>query len=194
MMDSLIQNILFKMVIAELINEDNKDVYRFGLECLLLKTIHYLSYLFIGFVLHMTIPMLVSVTALMLLRSKTGGYHAKTRLRCYCLSCFTVLLICLFNKVIFPTWLFLLAIIITNLAVWCFTPAEHDNRPLEKSEKIKFRRQALLLLGTADVAMAITAIKDLDLSQWLLNGIFMAAILLVMQKCKKSYGLHIFLR
>ena len=51
-------------------NDEDEDVYRFGLECLLLKMIHYLSYVFIGFSLHMTVPMLVSVMILMGLKRR----------------------------------------------------------------------------------------------------------------------------
>ena len=185
MMNSLIQHILFRMKIEELVNDEDEDVYRFGLECLLLKMIHDLSYIFIGFLLHMTVPMLASVMILMGLKSKTGGYHAKTRLGCYCFSCFIVFLICLLNKVEYPTWLFALAVFSANFIIWRFAPVENANRDLDKLEIKDFRRQALFLLCVVDVAViATTAIKSFAISQWLLNGLLMESGLVIIGKGK----------
>lgn len=190
MMNSLIQYILFRMKTEELVNDE--DVYRFGLECLLLKMIHYLSYVFIGFSLHMTVPMLVSVMILMGLKSKTGGYHAKTRLGCYFFSCFIVFLICLLNKVEFPIWLFALAVFLANFIIWRFTPVENVNRELDQLEIKDFRRQALLLLGVVDAAVIVTsAIKSFAISQWLLNGLLMEAGLIIVAQCRKHYIMQI---
>ena len=187
MMNSLIQHILFRMKTEELVNDEDEDVYRFGLECLLLKMIHYLSYIFIGFSLHMTVPMLVSVMLLMGLKSKTGGYHAKTRLGCYFFSCFIVFLICLLNKVEYPAWLFALAVFSANFIIWRFAPVENANRDLDKLEIKDFRRQALFMLCVVDVAViATTAIKSFAISQWLLNGLLVEAALIVVGKCGKQ--------
>lgn len=185
MMNSLIQHILFKMKTEELVNDEDEDVYRFGLECVLLKMIHYLSYILIGFVLHMTVPMLVSVMILMGLKSKTGGYHAKTRPGCYFFSCFVIFLICLLNKVMFPEWFFVLAVFFANIVVYCLVPIEHENRALEQSERREFKKQALLLLGIVDAVIMATAVMDCVISRWLLNGILVAAILILLGKCKR---------
>lgn len=190
MMDNLIQSILFRMKWSKLVNEDDEDVYRFGLECLLLKLIHYSSYLFIGFVLRMTIPMLVSAMALMTLRSRSGGYHAKTRFGCYLFSCFVVFLVCMLNKVMFPGWLLVLVVFMVNIVVCCFAPLENENRILDLSEIKEFRKQALSLLGIADVVIITTALMDCIISQWLLNGILIAAILILLEKCKRNIVEH----
>lgn len=190
MMDNLIQSILFRMKWSKLVNEDDEDVYRFGLECLLLKLIHYSSYLFIGFVLRMTIPMLVSAMALMTLRSRSGGYHAKTRFVCYLFSCFVVFLVCMLNKVMFPGWLLVLVVFMVNIVVCCFAPLENENRILDQSEIKEFRKQALSLLGIADVVIITTALMDCIISQWLLNGILIAAILILLEKCKRNIVEH----
>ncbi len=180
MMNSLIQRILFRMKTKKLVNDEDEDIYRFGLECLLLKMIHYLSYIFIGFTLHMIVPMLVSVIILMGLKSKTGGYHAKTRLGCYFFSCFIVFLICLLDKVEFSAWLFVLTVCAANFVIWSFTPVKNANRELEQIEIKEFRKQALFLLCVVDVAViATTAIKSFAISQWLLNGLLVEAGLVI---------------
>lgn len=184
-MNSLIQRILFGMKTKELVNDEDEDIYRFGLECLLLKMIHYLSYIFIGFALHMIVPMLVSVIILMGLKSKTGGYHVKTRLGCYFFSCFIVFLICLLDKAEFSAWLFVLAVCAANFVIWRCTPVKNANRELEQVEIKDFRRQALLLLCVVDVAViATTVIKSFAISQWLLNGLLAEAGLVILGQFK----------
>jgi len=185
-MDILIQHILFKMRTKDLISGEDEDVYRFGLECLLLKMIHYLSYIFIGFALHMMFPMIVSVIILIVLKSKTGGYHAKTRLGCYFFSCLIVFLIYLLNEVVFPIWLLVPAVLFANIVIWSFAPIENVNRELDQSEKKDFRRQALLLLCFVDTAIVVTTIGNYVMSQWLLNGLLMEAGLIILGKCHEN--------
>lgn len=97
-MGRLVEAVIFQMESAEIINKDDEEIYRFGLECFFLKVIHYLSYLFISLILHMTIPVMVSAVVLVPLRSRAGGYHANTRFGCYLFSCSMVFLLCFLNN------------------------------------------------------------------------------------------------
>lgn len=47
-MDKLLKNVLSCMRTKGLLDENEEDVYRFGLECLLLEVVHYLSYIVSG--------------------------------------------------------------------------------------------------------------------------------------------------
>ena len=86
-MDKLLKNVLSCMRTKGLLDENEEDVYRFGLECLLLEVVHYLSYIVIGFAMRMIIPMIVTAMVLIPLRRKSGGFHARTRSGCYLFSC-----------------------------------------------------------------------------------------------------------
>ena len=184
-MEKLIEMILLRMKSEGLVNEDDIDIYQFGLECLFLKIIHYLSYLFISYILRMMIPMLVSAIVFMPLRSKSGGYHAKTRHGCYLFSCAVVSLICILNKVMYSVWTFALVIFVSNIVVCAFAPVEHNNRTLELSERKKLREQELLLLGLADMLIIVTAVIGVNASRWLLNGM-LAAVVLILLGCRES--------
>lgn len=65
-MDKLLKNVLSCMRTKGLLDKNEEDVYRFGLECLLLEVVHYLSYIVIGFAMRMIIPMIVT---------KSNNYH-----------------------------------------------------------------------------------------------------------------------
>ena len=62
-MDKLLKNVLSCMRTKGLLDENEEDVYRFGLECLLLEVVHYLSYIVIGFAMRMIMPMIVTAGA-----------------------------------------------------------------------------------------------------------------------------------
>ena len=82
-MGRLVEAIVFQMELAEVINKDDEDIYRFGLECFLLKVVHYLSYLLISLMLHMPMSAMVCAAVLIPLRSRAGGDHANSRVGCY---------------------------------------------------------------------------------------------------------------
>ena len=91
-MDRLVNCILFKMQSEKLVDEEDIEIYQFGLECILLKLIHIISYLLIGICMEDVFSLLVSGSILIPLRRKTGGYHAKTRVGCYIFSCCVVIM------------------------------------------------------------------------------------------------------
>lgn len=85
--DFLIQALIRNNIILD----DDIELYRFGIECFLLKVINFVSYFFIGFLIKMPIETLIIGLVVIPLRRSAGGYHAKTRVGCYAFSC-TVLL------------------------------------------------------------------------------------------------------
>ena len=183
-MGRLVEAVIFQMESAEIINKDDEEIYRFGLECFFLKVIHYLSYLFISLILHMTIPVMVSAVVLVPLRSRAGGYHANTRFGCYLFSCSMVFLLCFLNNIMFSVQWFWGIGVIDNVVIGCFSPVENDNRILEQSEQRVFKGQALLLLGVIDILIIFVAVINLEISKWLLNGLLITAILIVLGRLK----------
>ena len=76
-----------KLVSNEIINEKEADLYQFGIECLVLKLIHCISYLCIAACFQMVPQLIVIGCVLIPLRRNAGGYHAKTKMGCYIFSC-----------------------------------------------------------------------------------------------------------
>lgn len=176
-MIALLRKIIVCMKSKGIISESEEDVYYFGLECLFIKLIHYSSYILIGAFLRMLIPMLISAMVLIPLRRKSGGFHARTRSGCYLFSCIIVLVVCLLDDIIFPVWLCITIIFGANVIILAFAPIENENRTLDHEERKKFRKQALIVLALADVAIIISHKNHIEVCQWLLNGMMVAALL-----------------
>ena len=64
-----------------------------------------------------------------------------------------------------------------NAIIFAFAPIENENRTLDQEEQKKFRKQALIILVLADMAIIISHKIHIEVCQWLLNGMIVAALL-----------------
>ena len=184
-MDKLLKNVLSCMRTKGLLDESEEDVYRFGLECLLLEVVHYLSYIVIGFAMRMIIPMIVTSMVLIPLRRKSGGFHAKTRSGCYLFSCSIVVAVCLLDKIFFAIMVMYCNYIWgkCNYICICSNRKWKSNIRSRGTEK-NFRKQALIILVLSDIAIIVLYKIHIEVCQWLLNGMIVAALL---NLCGKNF-------
>lgn len=170
------------MQAENLVDEENAEVYQFGLECMLLKMVHIVSYLLIGFCMGELLSLVVSGSLLILLRKKAGGYHAKTRIGCYIFSCSTVVILCLFNKIPIMPIIGFMGVIVADILILLFAPVENVNRELDADEKILFRKQAIGYLVALNIMIAVFVLinKGLIVAYWLGNGLIFAGVLLIL--------------
>ena len=128
----------------EWIEEEEIEISQYGLELIISSGIGFLLIILIGIVMGKGIEMLVYLVVLVSLRSFTGGYHAKTYLRC------NILLI--LNSLVVLYMLNLLHSHISNVIpvslvlgigiLEKYAPVEHVNKRICKEDKSKLRRIA----------------------------------------------------
>ena len=68
-----------RLVVNRIINIEDIEIYQFGLESTLLKALHYVSMLIIGFCLNMLLETLAFQIVYAAIRAYAGGYHADIR-------------------------------------------------------------------------------------------------------------------
>ena len=179
-MDRLVNCILFKMQSEKLVDEEDIEIYQFGLECILLKLIHIISYLLIGICMGDVFSLLVSGSILIPLRRKTGGYHAKTRVRCFFVSILCYLLSfgmmkgLLFLPEIAQNILITIGVATAFIHFAKFAPVENPNKRIreEMKEQNKIMSFAMLVVwylvcsvfvfaGTYEISTQIWATIDI---------------------------------
>ncbi len=191
MMNYIIDRTLERFVLEECISREDSDIYRFGLECMLLKIVHYISYFLIALLFHSLGSLLISACIFAPLRSRIGGYHAKTRLGCYVFSCFMVLLLCLLNRQQIPEWALVFGLLSADIVIYLLAPAADENNPLDSAEVQNFRWQAVIVLLAANFVLLGMIWINVAISRCMFYGIVMAAVLLLLGKVKewmKSIG------
>lgn len=141
--------------------EEDKEIYSYGVWVLLSTIFTSLEVLLLGLVLHSVVESIIYLLILMILRSYTGGYHATTSAKCNMLSigCFVgsvVLskgLVMLDSKVVLG--IILLAV---EIIIFLKAPVEHENKPLSEKEKVQYRRYSIFL--SLGICIAVVLLYD----------------------------------
>lgn len=180
-----------QMLECRVIEKSAEDIYNYGLECLVLKIIHYISYFCIAMVLGMPLELLVMGCTLLGLRKGAGGYHAKTRIGCYIFSCITVLLGLIICKYVTTITVFVVFLIIADIIIVWLAPVENENKILDKTEVKFFRKYVLIVLGIENIlCITLLALGLTSYFSIVVLGISIVASLLLIAKCLKRRTPH----
>lgn len=141
---SLISNyIVEKMILNKMIDKNEKELFVYGIELIISNISSVLIVLFLGVLFHKLIEAIILLVLLWILRYYAGGYHAKTMLRC---SCITVLAF-----ISFVIYLNIFSSSSSNLLMWFFIMLIYifkipNNLDIEINKRIYFKIINLILL------------------------------------------------
>lgn len=183
--------LLKQMIKFNIIECGDEEIYRFGLEGMILKLIHYTTYLLIAVFFRETIRFLIFFTAFLLLRKNAGGYHAKTKLGCYISSCATVLTAIIIMKFFSECEFVIIAesslIIIADTLFCMMAPLGNKNRTLSEKEKNFFKKQSMSFLIVENVLLCVMIIGKKEAFAIPVGmAIICEAILLLLEKIRKE--------
>lgn len=151
--------ILNQLIRLDIIDGEDEEIYRFGLEGLSLKLIHYSSYLVIAFFAHEMPRFLIFFAAFLVLRKSAGGYHAKTKAGCYISSCLIVFCIVAGVRVV-TDWEYIIPaggilMIFSDICILALAPLGNRNRQYDEEEMQLFRKRTINLLILVNVLAII---------------------------------------
>ncbi|MEA5055961.1 accessory gene regulator B family protein [Anaerotignum propionicum] len=186
MTEKLMDGIWKQMQLSKGLQEDDKDIYLFGVYQGAILLLNICTALLIGVALNMLLEIVIYLICFLPLRIFAGGYHAKTQLRCYIMSSFTTVIILLgiqFLQQQESIWEFLSYIVSFGI-IWRFAPVADANKPLLEKEQViyqkKVRKVLLLLTGIAaltyflgfNIISTVIEVSVCFLSVILLMGIY----------------------
>lgn len=176
------KSLVEKLISNHIITKEEEEVYKFGMECLILKVFHCISYFWIGDFFHMVPELIVIGAVLIPLRRSAGGYHAKTKTGCYIFSCCYIFLLLFLFRADINQSVWRSALVVSDLAIFIMSPADNENKRLDGKEQVHYRKKARFLLILANICFIALAAFHLpyieSLIQW---GICGAAFLLILQ-------------
>lgn len=146
-MGKVVDRIVDRMVLDGTIEEEDKEIYEYGLTQGIIMIFNVVVTLIIGALLHMVIETILFMAVYMPLRSYAGGVHAKTQLRCLVYS-FSMVAIILEVIKYFPNNLFMIAgmLVFSAVTVCLLAPVESENKPLDEDEVKRYGRKARNIL------------------------------------------------
>ena len=168
-----------------IICETEKDIYQYGIECIYLMIINYLSLFVIAIIMGMFKELLLLSCSFIPLRKNAGGFHAKTKIRCYFFSCMCVWSLLLICNISWSQNICFISLLIANFIIILLAPLDNMNRKMSEKELKIFRRNAIIYLGIIDIVCILIFVFRINIQyQYLIGGVILSVFLLVLGKIK----------
>lgn len=132
-----------------LIEHEDREIYLLGLELSFIKLLHYATMLLIGLFFGMALETILFIICFSALRVYAGGYHAKSRLGCWCVSWIMMLSVLFLIKICPSQIMSAMAIGISLpscLIIYILAPVENEKKRLDNTEILHFRKISKIIL------------------------------------------------
>lgn len=183
MFHNLAEDIAFILIKNKVIDIEERDVYIYGLEIILLNGILLLIFFLLGDIRHFFAFILFFVP----IRIFSGGYHANKSEHCFI---FSILIYCIsiavvkFFPMLYQMWLWRFAGIISLIIVVTYAPLVNINNPLNESQKTRNKIIVRLLLIPDLVFYIICCRMKMNIASNELVFICMNSVMLLLGKIR----------
>lgn len=157
MFRNLAEDIAFLLIKHKILDIEQRDIYIYGLEVILLNGGLVLMFLTISLLFGVMINFWAYLIFFLPLRIFSGGYHAKTSERCFILSTIMYGLSIVLTKYIpllYTLWTWRIVGIFSMLVILVMAPLINENNPLNRTQR-KRNRIIVYILLVLDLAFFI---------------------------------------
>lgn len=162
MFRNLAEDITFLLITHKIIDIDERDVYMYGLEVILLNGSLLIVFLIISLLCGAMMNFLAYLIFFVPLRIFTGGYHAKTSEKCFVISTLmysaSIAAVKIF-PLLYQRWEGIAAGLISVLVILVMAPLINENNPLNQHQKKRNRIIAYSIL-VVDLVFFIFCCKN----------------------------------
>lgn len=188
------QKISLALLKGNAINQEELNVYTYGIQLLILTVFDWCITFFIMILLGKVWLSLIYFAVFISLRHHCGGYHAKTHLRCVLASNTVYVLsvgFALFLTERNSTAGFVLGEIINFIILFYFAPTEHKNKPISEKELKKHKCIGRVLnMFLSCIAFMFMFIGARQYAWIVLLGQLSVSIAIMLEKGKKDKTLN----
>lgn len=143
----------------EIISDEEKEIVQFGLESLGGNLLGIILTLVVGVCFQQVREALLLWFLLFPLRKNAGGFHAKTKVRCFLSSTVTIIvsMVCI-QQIRWTETENLLITVISAVVIWIMAPVENGNKRLDSVEYRVYRQRTrkILLLEVLLFVLSLT--------------------------------------
>ena len=180
-----------RMIAYQIIPENEKEVYQYGLE-ILLSSLFTMSVILLA--ASLTDSLMIGIWYLIVsvpLKVTAGGYHAPTYTRCFLISTLEFLAQSLLVKVLtglsFPAYAWLILYLCSVLYIYHCAPVKNIHHPISERRLMQNRRRAVCFLGADTLALIILYALHRDfLAEWEIITLFMIAVFILPTQKEKG--------
>ncbi len=139
----------------DLISNEERIIYVYGVKQIISLIINIISFLMCGIVFGEILGAMVFALSFMMIRTYAGGYHASTPVRCYIVTMITTIGAILVMKYIaIPQALGIALLFISSVIIVVLSPVDTEGKELDSLEKKIYRGKTLLIWGV-ELSIAI---------------------------------------
>ena len=140
MLNRVAANISKRLLSNGAIPEEMFDVYVYGFELLISSLFTTTVLLLMGIFSRQVLQTIAFLITFILLRSFTGGYHAKTYLTCSMVTFSLFVIVLVLSSFLFvPVHAYIVLAVVGLSLVFLFAPVENANKELSQNQKRKFK-------------------------------------------------------
>lgn len=185
-MNSLANYLTKCLITNDLVEKEQEEEYIYGFEKLLGKVLNYTALVILSIYCKVFVPGIFFMIVFFSLRERTGGYHAKTALRCFVgtVVCYFLMIRIVAPAIMGKHFIYAMIAVISILAIFIFAPVNHPNLLLDEQE-IEVCRQSsrwlvILVAGCIWIACVLQA-REICVT-YAVMGMGMNAVLIFMAK------------
>lgn len=183
MINELSEKIANRLLRKKVIDDEEKEIYRYGMNQILLSLINIITIIMMGILLDMLWQCLVFTFSFMIIRTYAGGYHASTQARCYLLTVSIITAtLSVIKYVEINNYICLILLSISSVIILILSPVGSENKPLDDIEIIIYRKKTIIvwcvefliailfiLVNVKEISICIT-LAQVDLALCLLSA------------------------
>lgn len=168
------------------IQEEDKEIYAFGIQQGAYTGISLLSAMIIGALFGVFWQSLIFLAAFIPMRIHAGGFHSVSQLRCYLYSISVIAIVLyLLANVSFSIWVSVPVVCISALLIFLLAPVEDPNKPLDYLENIVYKKRARRILVVLLTLWAVALVFQIDFLAYPITMVLaLAAVLVCLGKIK----------
>lgn len=133
------------------IDDEEAEIVRYGLEMAALKITFFAAALAVSLLMNSFWQFIIFISLFSVLRSYAGGYHAKTRIRCFIQSMLliiaAVMIINITQKITYIIIPLSLSALVACAVIWRIAPVDTKNKRLNFDEKVPLRKKTRITLA-----------------------------------------------
>jgi accessory gene regulator B len=189
MLDRISNQLAYVLAKNEIIPDEQHDVYSFGIKSLIFKAISIMFCFVIGLCFNMLIETSIFLITFSMIRVYAGGYHAKTRMRCFLISMQTMIVFLFILKMSILQNLIVYIILLASscISIYIFAPSDTENKKLDNLEIVKYSRITLVMMLIL-VAISLLLLKfNIMLGSVIVETLCVQAVMILFNRPQKIH-------
>ena len=167
MYNAVSKRITDSFVKNHVIDEDDRDVYDYGVKLLLATLFSIAAILIVSIILKKFLPTVLFLLGFIMMRLCSGGYHANHFSTCFIVTMlnYAAFLACIMlipqDKLYIAQWL---GILLSLPIILIFAPIEHVNNRFVGNDRMRYRKRCIIFICSVSVvAVALLFVPKLIL-------------------------------